>query len=67
MANVQREVARSLSAGSGLAVALAAGPDGEANEGRLVSQVVEQARRAVAGPRLWVLDRRFCALVQPQR
>ena len=51
----------------GLAVAMAAEPDGEANECRLVPQVVEQARRWVTGPRLWVLDRQFCDLVQPAR
>jgi hypothetical protein len=51
----------------GLAVAMAADPDGEANECRLVPQVVEQARRWVAGPRLWVFDRQFCDLVQTAR
>jgi hypothetical protein len=53
--------------GPGLAVAMAAAPDGEANECRLVPQVLEQARQRVAGPRLWVLDRQFCDLVQPAR
>jgi hypothetical protein len=51
----------------GLAVAMAADPDGEANECRLVPQVLEQARQWVAGPRLWVLDRQFCDLVQTAR
>ena len=51
----------------GLAVAMAADPDGEANECRLVPQMLEQARRAVPGPRLWVLDRQFCDLVQTAR
>jgi hypothetical protein len=51
----------------GLAVAMAADPDGEANECRLVPQVLEQARRWVAGPRLWVFDRQFCDLVQTAR
>src|SRR5919201_2870976 len=40
----------------GLAVAMAADPDGEAHECRLVPQVLEQARRWVAGPRRWVFD-----------
>jgi Transposase DDE domain len=51
----------------GLAVAMAADPDGEANECRLVPQVLEQARRCVTGPRVWVLDRQFCDLVQTAR
>jgi hypothetical protein len=38
----------------GVAVAMAADPDGERNECRLVPQVVEQARQVVSGPRLWV-------------
>lgn len=51
----------------GLAVALAADPDGEANDIRLVPQVLPQVRAAVAGPRLWVADRQFCDLDQPVR
>lgn len=51
----------------GLAVARAADPEGEANEGRVVPQLLDQARRGVTGPRLWVLDRQFCDLVQTAR
>src|SRR5262245_6209283 len=51
----------------GVAVAMAADPDGERNECRLVPQVVEQVRQGVSGPRLWVLDRQFCDLVQTAR
>jgi hypothetical protein len=51
----------------GVAVAMAADPDGEHNECRLVPQVVEQTRQVVSGPRLWVLDRQFCDLVQTAR
>lgn len=51
----------------GVAVAMVADPDGERNECRLVPQLVEQARRVVSGPRLWVLDRQFCDLVQTAR
>ena len=51
----------------GLAVAMAADLDGEANECRLVPQMLAQARSCVAGPRLWVLDRQFCDLVQTAR
>jgi hypothetical protein len=50
-----------------VAVAMAADPDGERNECRLVPQVVEQTRHVVSGPRLWVLDRQFCDLVQTAR
>src|ERR671936_69906 len=46
----------------GLAVAMAADPDGEANEFRLLPQLLDQARRGLTGPRLWVLDRQFCDL-----
>jgi hypothetical protein len=51
----------------GLAVALAADPDGEANDIRLMPRVLPLARAAVAGPRLWVADRQFCDLDQPGR
>jgi hypothetical protein len=51
----------------GIAVAMAADPDGERNECRLVPQMVEQVRQVVSGPRLWVLDRQFCDLVQTAR
>jgi hypothetical protein len=51
----------------GVAVAMAADPDGERNECRLVPQIVEQTRQVVSGPRLWVLDRQFCDLVQTVR
>jgi Transposase DDE domain len=49
----------------GLVVALAADPDGEANDVRLLPRAVELARQAVAGPRLWVADAQFCDLDQP--
>jgi len=52
---------------SGMAVALAADPDGEANDIRLVPRVLPLVRAAVAGPRLWVADRQFCDLDQPAR
>jgi hypothetical protein len=51
----------------GLAVAMAADADGEANDIRLMPRVVPLARAAVAGPRLWVADRQFCDLDQPGR
>jgi hypothetical protein len=48
----------------GLVVAMAADPDGEANDIRLMPQVMPLARSAVAGPRLWVADAQFCDLDQ---
>ena len=51
----------------GLAVAMAAHPDGEVNDIRLVPEVLPQVRREVAGPRLWVADRQFCDLEQAGR
>lgn len=51
----------------GMAVALAADPDGEANDIRLVPRLLPQVRAAVAGPRLWLADRQFCDLDQPVR
>jgi len=53
-----------LEANSGLAVAMAAHPDGESNELRLVPDVVSQLQQRQSGPRLWVGDRLFCDLVQ---
>jgi hypothetical protein len=49
----------------GLVVALAADPDGEANDIRLMPRILPLARQAVAGPRLWVADAQFCDLDQP--
>lgn len=52
---------------SGLAVAMSAHPDGEANDIRLVPEVLPQVRRVVSGPRLWVADSQFCDLEQAGR
>jgi hypothetical protein len=49
----------------GLAVAMAADPDGEANDIRLMPEVVPRARARISGVRLWVADRQFCDLDQP--
>jgi hypothetical protein len=49
----------------GLAVALAADPDGEANDIRLMPRLMPHVRAAVPGPRLWVADAQFCDLEQP--
>jgi Transposase DDE domain len=49
---------------TGLAIAMAANLDGEANDCRLVPDLLPQVRALVPGPRLWVVDRQFCDLVQ---
>jgi Transposase DDE domain len=49
----------------GMAVAAAADRDGEANDIRLMPQVVPRARAQISGIRLWVADRQFCDLNQP--
>jgi hypothetical protein len=49
----------------GLAVALAAERDGEANDIRLMPAMIPRARARIAGVRLWVGDRQFCDLNQP--
>jgi hypothetical protein len=51
----------------GLVVAMAADPDGEANDCRLVPQLLPRARARIAGPRLWVADRQFCGFDQIAR
>lgn len=51
----------------GVAVALAADVDGEANDIRSVPHLLPTVREVVTGPRLWVADRQFCDLIQPRR
>jgi Transposase DDE domain len=55
-----------LHARSGLALALATDPDGEANDARLVPALLPQVRARVPGPRLWLADRQFCDLTQTE-
>lgn len=49
----------------GLARSFFADPDGETNDAKLIPSLVPRARKVIAGPRLWVLDRQFCDLTQP--
>jgi hypothetical protein len=49
---------------SGLAVAMHADPDGDANDVKFVPQLLPELRRRYAGSRLWVADRQFADLVQ---
>jgi len=50
---------------TGLAMAMSADPDGEVSDAPLMPDLLRQVRGSVAGPRLFVLDRQFCDLVQP--
>jgi Transposase DDE domain len=43
-----------------------ADPDGEANDCKLMPGLIPRARQAIAGLRLWILDRQFCDLTQPR-
>jgi hypothetical protein len=52
---------------TGLAVAMRAHPDGDANEVRFVGDLVPEVRRLVAAKRLWIADSAFCDLTQPAR
>ena len=49
---------------AGLALAMVADPDGDANDVRLVPELLPDVRRRLDGPRLWVADRQFCDLIQ---
>ena len=51
----------------GLVVTMAADPDGEANDIRLMPDAIPRARAQITGIRLWVADRQFCDLNQPVR
>jgi hypothetical protein len=52
---------------SGLAVAMRAHPDGDANEVRFVGDLVPEVRSQIPGKRLFVTDASFCDLTQPAR
>lgn len=50
---------------TGLAVAMHAHEDGDANDVRFVPELVPVVREHVPGPRLWLADSAFCDLTQP--
>jgi Transposase DDE domain len=50
---------------SGLATAMVAHPDGDANDAKFVAELVPEVRRLAPGRRLWVGDRQYCDLTQP--
>lgn len=49
---------------SGLAVAMHAHPDGDANDVRFVPDLLPEVRQRIVGPRLHLADSQFCDLVQ---
>lgn len=49
----------------GLVRTFCADRDGEANDCKLMADLIPAARQAIVGPRLWILDRQFCDLKQP--
>jgi DDE family transposase len=49
---------------SGLAVAMHAHPDGDANDTRFVGNLVPKVRALIVGPRLWMADSGLCDLTQ---
>lgn len=51
---------------TGLALALDADPDGEVSDAPLVPGTLAQVRPLTPGPRLWLADRQFCDLNQPE-
>jgi hypothetical protein len=50
-----------------LAVALGANPDGEVSDAPLVPDLLRQARGTSPRPRLWIADRQFGDLTQPEQ
>ena len=61
------KTAAALDLDTGLAVAMNADPDGEVSDAPLMPELLRQVRAAVPGTRLFVLDRQFCDLVQPEQ
>jgi hypothetical protein len=51
---------------TGLAMAMEGDPDGEVSDAPLVPGLLTQVRAVTGGPCLYVSDRQFCDLIQPQ-
>lgn len=49
---------------TGLAMAMHAHPDGDANDVRFMPELLPEVRQRISGARLWIADRQFCDLVQ---
>lgn len=50
----------------GLVRSFVADRDGEANDCKLMPDLIPRARQVIPGRRLWILDRQFCDLTQPR-
>jgi DDE family transposase len=61
------KIVAAMSLRTNLAVGLAADPDGEVGDTPLVPAVLAQVRGIAQRPRLWIADRQFCDLIQPQQ
>jgi Transposase DDE domain len=61
------KIVAAMSLRTNLAVALGANPDGEVSDAPLVPDVLAQARGTSQRPRLWIADRQFCDLIQPEQ
>jgi Transposase DDE domain len=59
------KTAVALSMETGLAIAMSADLDGEVSDAPLMPELLSQLRASAPGPRLFVVDRQFCDLVQP--
>ena len=59
------KVLAALSLESGLAIAMNAHPDGEANDAPLVPGLLSQVHDVVKGTKLFIEDRQFCDLTHP--
>jgi hypothetical protein len=51
---------------TGLVVGMRATEDGDANDVKFVGELVPMVSKQVEGPRLWLGDRAFCDLTQPE-
>jgi hypothetical protein len=51
---------------TGMAVAMHAHEDGDANDVRFTGDLIPKIREHVEGPRLWMADSAFCDLTQPE-
>jgi hypothetical protein len=52
---------------TGMAVCMHAHPDGDANDVRFMPDLLPVVQQHIPGPRLYVADRAFCDLTQPDR
>jgi hypothetical protein len=61
------KIVAAMSLRTGLAVGLAADPDGEVGDTPLVPTILAQLQGIAKRPQLWIADRQFCDLIQPRQ